>query len=132
MELRWILFDGARREKQGIVANAQRRAAEGDLHALRDQIDEEVFTSYTNMQTALRQQQAATALLTASVESYEAAREAYGYGLRSELDVIAAQKALAQARSEDVAARSRVLLQTADLAFRTGDLIQVQAQLSRP
>jgi outer membrane protein len=132
LDLRWTLFDGARREEEVIAAKAQRRAAEADLHALRDQIDEEVFTSYTNMQTALRQQQAATALLTASVLSYEAAREAYGYGLRSELDVIAAQKALAQARSEDVAARSRLLLQAADLAFRTADMIQVQTQMSRP
>jgi outer membrane protein len=131
-ELRWTLFDGARREEEVIAAKSQRRAAEADLHALRDQIDEEVFSSYTNMQTALRQQQAATALLTASLQSYEAAREAYGYGLRSELDVIAAQKALAQARSEDVAARSQLLLQAADLAFRTADMIQVQAQLPKP
>jgi outer membrane protein TolC len=132
LELRWTLFNGARREEEVTAAKAQRRAAEADLHALRDQIDEEVFTSYTNMQTALRQQQAATALLTASAQSYEAAREAYGYGLRSELDVIAAQKALAQACSEDVAARSQLLLQAADLAFRTGDMIQVQKQLSKP
>jgi outer membrane protein TolC len=132
LDLRWTLFDGARREEEVIAAKAQRRAAEADLHALRDQIDEEVFTSYTNLETALRQQQAATALLTASVQSYEAAREAYGYGLRSELDVIAAQKALAQARSEDVAARSQLLLQAADLAFRTGDMIQVHAHLTRP
>ena len=131
LELRWTLFDGARREEQVIAAKAQRRAAEADLHAFRDQIDEEVFTSYTNMQTALRQQQAATALLTAAAQSYEAAREAYGYGLRSELDVIAAQKALAQARFEDVAARSQLLLQGADLAFRTGDMIQAQKQLSK-
>jgi outer membrane protein len=132
LDLRWTLFDGARREEEAIAAKAQRHAAEADLHALRDQIDEEVFTSYTNMETALRQQQAATALLTASLQSYEAAREAYGYGLRSELDVIAVQKALAQARSEDVAARSQLLLQAADLAFRTADMIQVQAQASRP
>jgi outer membrane protein len=132
LELRWTLFDGARREEEVIAAKAQRRAAEADLHAFRDQIDEEVFTSYTNMQTALRQQQAATALLTSAAQSYEATREAYGYGLRSELDVIAAQKTLAQARSEDVAARSQILLQAADLAFRTSDMIQVQKQLSQP
>jgi outer membrane protein TolC len=131
-DLRWTLFDGARREEEVVSAKAQRRAAESDLHALRDQIDEEVFTSYTNMQTALRQQQAATALLASSVQSYEAAREAYRYGLRNELDVIAAQKALAQARSEDVAARAQLLLQAADLAFRTGDMIQMKAHPTKP
>jgi outer membrane protein len=132
LDLRWTLFNGARREEEVIAAKAQRSAGEADLHALRDQIDEEVFTSYTNMQTALRQQQAATALLTAAAQSYEAAREAYGYGLRNELDVIAAQKSLAQARSEDVTARSQLLLQAADLAFRTSDMIQVQKQPSKP
>jgi len=37
--------------------------------------------------------------------------------------VIAAQKALAQAASEDVSARAQLLLQSANLAFQTGDLI---------
>jgi outer membrane protein TolC len=128
LELRWTIFDGARREKQVAAAKAKRSAADADLHALRDQIEQEVFASYTNMQTALRQQQAATALLVASTQSYESARQSYGLGLRSQLDVISAQKNLAQARYEDVAARSGLLLQVADLAFRTGDMIQIHAQ----
>ena len=36
------------------------------------------------------------------------------------------QKTLAQARSEDIAARTQLLLQVTNLAFRTGDLIQTQ------
>ena len=126
LELRWTLFDGARREQQMAAAKAEQHAAEAQLHELRDQIDDEVFASYTNLQTALRQRQAASALLTASAQSYEAARQSYGYGLRSQLDVISAQKALAQASSEDVTARSQLLLQVADLAFRTADMIEVQ------
>jgi outer membrane protein len=46
--------------------------------------------------------------------------------------VISAQKTLAQARSEDVLARTQLLLQVADLAFRTGDLIQTQTPKSAP
>jgi outer membrane protein TolC len=132
LELRWTLFDGARREQQVAAAKAEQRAAEAQLHELRDQIDDEVFTSYTNLQTALRQQQAASALLTASAESYAAARQSYDYGLRTQLDVISAQKALAQASSEDVTARSQLLLQVADLAFRTADMIEAQAQRTKP
>jgi outer membrane protein TolC len=132
LELKWTLFDGARREKQIAAAKAKMNAADADLHGLRDQIEREVFTSYTNLQTALRQQQAATSLLEASTQSYEAARQSYDLGLRSQLDVISAQKNLAQARSEDVAARSGLLLQVADLAFRTGDMIQVQSQIRKP
>jgi outer membrane protein TolC len=132
LELRWTLFDGARREKQIAAAKANMSAADADLHALRDQIEQEVFASYTNLQTALRQQQAATALLEASTQSYEAARQSYNLGLRSQLDVISAQKNLAQARYEDVAARSGLLLQVSDLAFRTGDMIQIHSQTTKP
>jgi outer membrane protein TolC len=132
LELKWTIFDGARREKLVAAAKAKRSAADADLHALRDQIEQEVFASYTNMQTALRQQQAATALLQASTQSYESARQSYGLGLRSQLDVISAQKNLAQARYEDVSARSGLLLQVADLAFRTGDMIQIHAQATKP
>jgi len=132
LELKWTIFDGARREKQVAAAKAKRSAADADLHALRDQIEQEVFASYTNMQTALRQQQAATALLEASTQSYESARQSYGLGLRSQLDVISAQKNLAQARYEDVSARSGLLLQVADLAFRTADMIQIHAQATKP
>jgi outer membrane protein len=84
------------------------------------------------MKTALRQQQAAAALLSASQQSYESARESYGYGVRNLLDVVQAQKVLAQAQSEDVLARTQLLLQVADLAFRTGDLIQVQPPRQGP
>jgi hypothetical protein len=40
--------------------------------------------------------------------------------------VVSAQKALAQARSEDISARTQLLLEVTNLAFRTGDLIQAQ------
>jgi outer membrane protein len=128
LQMKWTLFDGTRREHEVAAAKAEKRAAEAGIDALRDQIGDEVFTAYSNMKTALRQQQAAAALLTASSQSYDAARESYGYGIRSQLDVISAQKTLAQALSEDVLARTQLLLQVADLAFRTGDLIQVPVQ----
>jgi outer membrane protein len=126
LELKWTLFDGARREYRIAGAKADKKAATAEIDALRDQIANEVWAAYSNMQTALRQQQAAGALLTASEQSYEAAHEAYGYGVRNLLDVVSAQKVLAQARSEDISARTQLLLQVTNLAFRTGDLIQTQ------
>ena len=126
LELRWNLFDGARREYRIAQANADKKAAQARIDALRDQIANEVWAAYTNMQTALRQERAAAALLTASQESYEAAHESYGYGVRNLLDVVSAQKTLAQARSEDVTARTQLLLTVTSLAFQTADLIQTQ------
>jgi outer membrane protein TolC len=132
LEMKWTLFDGGRREHEIAEAKAEKRSAEANIDALRDQIGDQVWTAYSNMKTALRQQQAAAALLDASDQSYQAARESYGYGVRTQLDVISAQKTLAQARSEDVLARTQLLLQVADLAFRTGDLIQIQAPKPAP
>jgi outer membrane protein TolC len=98
-----------------VVAQAQ---------ATSDQIAGEVWRSYSNVKTAIRQRDAATALLQAARQSYVAAVEAYGYGVRSLLDVTAAQRVLAQARSADVTARTAVLDALADLAYRTGDLVR--------
>jgi outer membrane protein TolC len=126
LDLKWTLFDGARREYRIAQANADKKAAQAQIDALRDQVANEVWTAYANMQTALRQQQAAAVLVTASQQSYEAAHQAYGYGVRNLLDVVSAQKALAQARSEDISARTQLLLEVTNLAFHTGDLIQAQ------
>jgi outer membrane protein len=126
LQLKWTLFDGTRREHEIAQAQAEKKAAQANIDAFRDEIANEVWTAYSNMKTALRQQQAAAALLAASDQSYEAARESYGYGVRNLLDVVSAQKTLSQARSEDIFARTQLLLQVANLAFRTGDLIQMQ------
>ncbi len=132
MQLKWTLFDGTRREHEIAQAIAEKKAAQAEIDAMRDQIANEVWAAYSNMKTALRQQQSAAALLAASEQSYEAAHESYGYGVRSLLDVVSAQKALAQARSEDVQARAQLLLQVANLSFRTGDLIEVQPAKTGP
>jgi outer membrane protein len=132
MQAKWTLFDGGRREHEVAEARAEKRAAEAGIDAARDKVGNEVWAAYANMKTALRQQQAAAALLSASEQSYESARESYGYGIRSQIDVILAQKALAQARSEEILARSQLLLQVANLAFRTGDMIQQQPAKTGP
>jgi outer membrane protein len=80
------------------------------------------------LNTAFRQRQAALALLEAASQSYSAALESYKYGLRSLLDVTAAQKLLAQARTADVSSRAELLTQLANLAFRTGDRVRSNAR----
>jgi outer membrane protein TolC len=123
LELKWTLFDGGRRRNKVAQAVAQKAAAQAQFDTLRDEIANQVWAAHTDVETALRQRQAALALVTAAEQSYEAARESYNYGVRNILDVIAAQKALAQARAENVTAGTQLLLQTAKLAFQTGDLI---------
>jgi outer membrane protein len=132
LSLNWTVFDGGARRSRLAQAEAHIRQSEAEVAATRDQIEDQVWTAYTNLNTAFRQREAATALLTAATESYSAALESYNYGVRNLLDVTNAQKVLAQARSTDVLARTQVLAALADLAFRTGDAIQANARRTHP
>jgi outer membrane protein TolC len=124
VNLNWTVFDGGARKNNLARAEANVRTAEAQVNASRDQIADEVWRAYSNVKTALRQRQAATALLEAANQSYAAALESYNYGIRSFLDVTAAQRTLAQARSTDVFARTQVLTTLVDLAFGTGSLLR--------
>jgi outer membrane protein len=124
LNLGWTVFDGGARKNNLAKAQSNVRAAEAEVSASRDQIADEVWRAYSNVKTSLRQRQAATALLEAASQSYAAALESYNYGVRSFLDVTAAQRTLAQARSTDVLARTQVLTTLVDLAFGTGSLLR--------
>jgi outer membrane protein len=124
LALRWTLFDGARREHALAEAKARRAQVLAQIDSLTDQVAEEVWHAYSDAKTALRQRRAAAALLASADKSYTAALRSYDLGLRNLLDVVAAQRALAQARSADVFARTQVLTQVSNVAFRTGDLLR--------
>jgi outer membrane protein len=132
VRLDWTVFDGGARKNNLLKAEASRNAAAATAEVTMDQVADEVWRSYSNVKTALRQRQAAASLLEAASQSYAAAVEAYGYGVRNLLDVTAAQRALAQARTADVSARTQVLDTLADLAFRTGDLMRITGSKDQP
>ena len=132
LSLNWTAFDGGGRRSRLSKAEAEIRRAESQVRGARDSIEDEVWTAYSNLTTAFRQREAATALLESATQSYAAALEAYGYGVRNLLDVTAAQKVLAGARSADIVARTQVLTALADLAFRCGDAIQSKARKQTP
>jgi outer membrane protein TolC len=132
LSLSWTVFDGGARRSRLAQADARIRQAEAQVSVARDRIEDQVWAAYSNLKTAFRQREAATALLTAATESYRAALESYSYGVRNLLDVTNAQKVLAQARSTDILARTQVLAALADLVFRTGDAIQPNARRTRP
>ena len=126
ISLNWNLFDGFAREKRLARAQAEEKQTAAEVDAMRDQIENQVWTAYSTARTALRQQRAAAALLDAASSSYGAALQSYTYGVRSQIDVVSAQRALAVARNADVSARTQLLTGMAALAFQTGDLLQVK------
>jgi outer membrane protein len=131
-QLQWTLFDAGARKGRLARAKADERAAESQVDATLDQVADEVWTAYSNLDTAFRQRQASQAFLDSASQSYSAALESYNYGVRNLLDVTQAQQTLAQARSADVFARTQVFTAFAELAFRTADSIQPGAARSSP
>ena len=131
-DLRWTVFDGGARKHSLAQARDNVKAAQAQAEATREQIENGVWTAYSDLKTAFRQREAATAFLQAASQSYQAALESYHYGVRNLLDVTEAQKTLAQARSADVLARTQVLTSLAAFAFETADSIQTKTPRSRP
>lgn len=124
LNLSWTVFDAGARRNQLERAEAQYGQAQAQAAFSRDQIENEIWTSYSNLTTARRQQEAADALLAAAEQSYSAATESFQAGVRTFIDVTTAQRELARARTAQAAARVQVLTSLADLAFRAGDPIR--------
>ena len=123
LSLNWTLFDGLAREKRVAKARADEKQAGAVVESLGNQIENQVWSAYATARTALRQQKAAAALLDVATVSYNAAQESYQNGLRSQIDVVSAQRTLADARAADIAARTQLLTALAALAYQTGDLL---------
>jgi outer membrane protein len=123
LSLTWTIFDGLARENRLARAQADQKQAAAAVDAIRDQVENQVWSAYSTARTALRQQKAAAALLESATESYNAALESYNYGVRSQIDVVSAQRTLAGARTADVNARTQLLTGLAALAYQTGDLL---------
>ena len=132
VSLDWKVFDGDARSRQLAEAHADAAAARARATSVSDDIANDVWTAYSQFTTALRRRQAATALLDSAGQSYAAALDSYTLGLRSLLDVTAAQQTFAQARSADVLARTEALIALASLAFQTGDAMQSTSRMGRP
>ncbi len=119
----WTVFDGRARYYELDRARSERRQAETELEGMADRVAEEVWAAYSNVQTSLHRQEAAKVLFTAAEQSYSAALEAYRLGVKNFLDVVAAQRALAQARTTQAQSQAEVLTDFAQLAFATGDSV---------
>ena len=124
LAIQWRIFDGGERKNEVAKAESKKRGAQDELREKRDQATREVWTAYIGFRTALRKQQAAVALLESANASYSASLDAYKYGVKNLVDVVTAERQLAQARLSSVSARSQLFLEAVDLEFVTGNLLR--------
>ena len=118
--LEWNLFEGGATTRRVELAEAERRAAEAEVTAVRDQAIRDVWKAYTDVRLAFRRLDVAAALVDASQKSYESTLESYRGGLETLTNLLAARRELSHARFVELDTKVQLLNASAALAFSTG------------
>ncbi len=126
------VFDGFARDRQMDMAKAELRGAENELAGARDSAVREVWKAYTDFKTALRKQDSAGKLVTASQNAFDAVLESYKNGLSTYPEIVSAQRNLASARSVSHDTQAAIFTTATELALSTGDLARPSSRPLRP
>jgi len=126
------IFDGFGRRHKMEMAEADLRGAENELAGARDAAVREVWKAYTDFKTALRKQDSATKLVSASQNAFDAVLESYKNGLGTYPEIVSAQRNLAAARSVSHDTQAAIFTTATELALSTGDLARPSTQTVRP
>jgi outer membrane protein TolC len=121
--LRIPVFTGFETEYKTQKAREEAEAARASAERTQDQVVLDVWTSYYAVQTATQRVATSRDLLASASQSAEVAQGRYKAGVGTILDLLTAQSALAEARSQEVQARSIWFLSMAQLAHATGSLV---------
>src|SRR6266702_211993 len=126
------IFDGFARRHKMEMAEAELHGAENELAGARDSAVREVWKAYTDVKTALRKQDSAAKLVTASQNAFDAVLESYKNGLSTYPEIVSAQRNLASARSVTHDTQAAIFTSATELALSTGDLARPSARPLRP
>jgi outer membrane protein len=120
LTLRWDIFTGFRRlndvrraEDDNIVARAELRTAEINTMA-------QVWRAYFEVDSSRSEYAFAQSLLDSSRESYEANLETYRQGLSTIVELLTAERDLANARYTFIRSKAQLLTSYAALAYAAG------------
>jgi outer membrane protein TolC len=126
------IFDGFARRHKLDIAEADLHQAENELAGARDSAARDVWKAYTGYRTALKKQDAAEKLLTASKSAFDAVLESYKQGLSTYTEVVTAERNLSAALATSHDTQSAIYTSQAALALSVGDLARPVLPLVRP
>jgi len=124
--LRMPLFNGFRTKFDVRAAETGVDIAREDARSVQQQIDLQVWNSYSGLSTASQRVRTSRDLLSSAEQSSDVAQNRYRSGVGSILDVLNADAALALARAEEIQARADWFIAVAQLAHDTGSLTPPQ------
>jgi outer membrane protein len=120
LTLNWDIFTGFKRLNNVRQAEANRDEADAQLESLEVDAISSVWRAYYEFQTALSRYEYARALLSASQESYDANLDTYRQGLSTIVELLTADRDLANARYTIVQSRADLLTSSAAVAYAVG------------
>ncbi len=120
LTINWDLFTGFKRLNDVRQAEADRDAAGAQLKSLEVDAISSVWRAYYEFQTALSRYEYAKALLAASQEAYDANLDTYRQGLSTIVELLTADRDLANARYTIVQSRADLLTSSAAVAYAVG------------
>jgi outer membrane protein len=120
LTIKWDLFTGFRRLNDVRRAEADRAVADADLKTLEIGTIAEVWRAYFEFQSSLSKYAYARSLLASSLESYSANSESYRQGLSTIVELLTAQRDLANARYTMIQSKSELLTAYAAVAYAIG------------
>jgi len=116
------IFDGFARRHKLEIAKSGLQEAENELSGARDAAVRQVWKAYTDFKTALRKQDSAAKLLTASQSAFDAVLDSYKNGLSTYTEVVGSERNLTAARGVGHDTQAAIFTAAAALALSVGDL----------
>ena len=120
LALRWDLFTGFSRTNAVRQAEAVRRTSAADLQSRELITIAEVWRAYYEFQSSHKRYEFAKALLSASQESYDALLQTYRQGLSTIVELLSADRDLANARYTMIQSTADLLTASAATAHAVG------------
>ena len=120
LTLKWDIFTGFRRLNDLRQAEADREVARAELRTLAIDATAQVWRAYHEFESSISKYDYAQSLLAASQESYDANLETYREGLSTIVELLTAERDLANARYTIVQSKAELLTAYAAVAYAAG------------
>jgi outer membrane protein TolC len=122
LTLKWDIFTGFKRLNDVRQAEANREVARAQLATLEIQAISQVWRAYYEFESSLSKYDYAESLLAASQESYDANLETYKQGLSTIVELLTAERDLANARYTIIQSKAELLTAYAAVAYAAGSV----------
>ncbi len=120
LTLKWDIFTGFERVNALREADAQHQVSVANLQSLELATIAQVWRAYYEFQTSRKRYEFAGALLRASQESYDALLDTYRQGLSTIVELLTAERDLANARYTMIQSTADLLTASAATVFAVG------------